>query len=89
MWRVYPDGGCCDTSWPMGLWSTQAKVEGIVPKVAWHWGRNSSVVNDPLGKPDCAPLYVGLHLRRAPRTVTLCFSPYEGGLLFGDSARHT
>ena len=33
------------------LWSTQAKVEGIVPKAAWHWGRDCSVVNDPLGEP--------------------------------------
>jgi len=33
------------------LWSTQPKVEGIVPKAAWHWGRDCSVVNDPLGEP--------------------------------------
>ena len=26
-----------------------AKVEAIVLKAAWHWGRESSVVNDPLG----------------------------------------
>jgi len=44
----------------MGFWSTQAKVEGIVPKAAWHWGRDSSVINDPLGEPGCTPLYVGL-----------------------------
>ena len=60
MWRVYPDGGCYNTRWLTGLWSTQAKVEGIVPRAAWHWGRDSSVVNDPLGKPGCTPLYVGL-----------------------------
>jgi hypothetical protein len=82
-------GGCYDTSWPMGLWSTQAKVVGIVPKVAWHWGRDSNVVNDPFGKPGCTPLYVGLRLCRAPCMVTLCISPYAGGLLFGDSGRHT
>jgi hypothetical protein len=35
-------------------------VEGIVPRVAWHWGRDSSVVNDPLGEPGRAPFYVGL-----------------------------
>ena len=30
----------------MGLSSTQAKVEGIVLKAAWHWGRDCSVLND-------------------------------------------
>jgi len=44
----------------MGLWSTQVKVEGIVLKAAWHWGRDSSVVNNPLGEPGHTPLYVGL-----------------------------
>jgi len=44
----------------MGLWSTQAKVEGIVPKAAWHWGRDSSVINDPLVEPGHTPLYVRL-----------------------------
>jgi len=39
------------THWLMGLWSCQAKVEGIMLKDAWHWGSNSSVVNDPLGEP--------------------------------------
>jgi len=30
-------------------------------KAAWHWGRDSSVVNYPLGaQPGCTPLYVGL-----------------------------
>jgi len=51
VWRVYPDEGRYDTGWLTGLWSIQAKVEGIVPKAAWHWGRDSSVVNDPLGEP--------------------------------------
>ena len=58
MWRVYPVGGCYDTRWLTGLWSTQARVEGIVPKAAWHWGRDSSVVNDPLGEPGRPALYV-------------------------------
>jgi hypothetical protein len=44
----------------MGLWSTQAKVGGFVPGAAWHWGRDSSVINDPLGEPGHTPLYVGL-----------------------------
>ena len=60
MWRVYRDEGCYDTSWLTGLWSTLAKVEGIVSKAAWYWGRDSSVVDDPLGEPGRTPLYVGL-----------------------------
>jgi len=37
-------------------------VKGIVPRAAWHWGSDSSVVNDPLGEPGHSPLYVGFHL---------------------------
>ena len=29
-------------------------------KDSWHWGRDSSVVDDLIGEPDCTPLYVGL-----------------------------
>jgi len=43
-----------------GLWSTEAKVEGIVLRAAWHWGRDSRVVNNPLGEPGHTKLYVGL-----------------------------
>ena len=43
-----------------GLWSTQAKVEGIVLKAAWHCGSHGSVVNGPLGEPRRTPLCVGL-----------------------------
>jgi len=39
--------GVAMTHWLLGVWSTQAKVEGIVPKAAWHWDRDSSIVNDP------------------------------------------
>ena len=60
MWRVYPVACCFDTRWLTGLWSTQAKVEGIVPWAVWQWGRDSSVVNDSLGEPGRTPLYVGL-----------------------------
>ena len=73
MWRLYPVGGCYDTCWLTGLWSTQTKVEGIVPRVAWHWSRDSIVVKDPLGEPGRTPLYEGLppawgspFCRRAP-----------------------
>ena len=60
MWRAYPLEGYYETRWLTGLWSTQAIVESIVPKAAWHWGRDNSVVNDPLGEPGRTPLYVGL-----------------------------
>ena len=59
MWRVYRVEGCYGTLWLTGLCSTQAKVEGIVPRAAWHWVRDSSV-DDPLGEPGRTPLYVGL-----------------------------
>ena len=48
MWRGYPVEGYYDTRRLTGLWSTQAKVEGIVLKAPWHWGSDSSAVNDPL-----------------------------------------
>jgi len=73
----------------MGLCSTQVKVEGIVLKAAWHWGRDCSVVNDPLGEPGHTPFYVGLPPRGAPWMVTKCFLPFfVGGLLTGDSDRY-
>jgi len=59
LWRAYPDEGCYVTGWLMGLWSTQAKVDSIVLKAAWHWARDCSVLNDPLGESGCTPLYVG------------------------------
>jgi len=37
VWRVYRVEGYYDTRWLSGLWSTQAKVEGIMLKAAWHW----------------------------------------------------
>ena len=48
------------THWLTGLWFTQAKVEGIVLKAAWHCGSDGSVINYALGEPDSTPLYVGL-----------------------------
>jgi len=35
-------------------------MEGIVLKAAWHWGRDATVVNDPLGEPGHTLLCVGL-----------------------------
>jgi len=60
MWSGYPVEGYYDTCWLTGLWSTQTKVEGIVLKAVWHWGNDSSVVNNPFGEPCHTPLYVGL-----------------------------
>jgi hypothetical protein len=60
VWRGYNVEGYYDTCWLKGLWSTQAKVECITLKAAWHWGSDSSVVNDPLGVPGYTPLYIGL-----------------------------
>jgi hypothetical protein len=51
--------GVATTRWLTGLWSTKAKVEGIVPWAALHWGRESSVVNDPVGELGPTPLYGG------------------------------
>ena len=60
MWWGYSDGGYYNTRWLTGLWSTQAKVESIVLKAAWHWGGDSSVVNDHLGESGHTLLFVGL-----------------------------
>jgi hypothetical protein len=83
LWRAYSNEGCYDTCWLTGLWSTQAKVEGIVLKAAWQWGRDCSVVNDPLGEPGRTPLYVGLLSTRDSVFGDQMFSPFswEGSLL--------
>ena len=60
MWRVYRIEDYYDTRCLTGLWSTHAKLEGIVLKAAWHWGSVSSVVKDPLGESGRTPLYAGL-----------------------------
>ena len=52
--------GYYDTRWLTGLWSAQAKMQGIVLKAARHWDSNISVVNDPFGEPGRTTLYVGL-----------------------------
>jgi len=89
LWRAYPDDGCYDTRWLTGLWSTQAKVEGIVLKAAWHWGRDCSVINDPLGEPGRTPLYVGLPSTWGSVDGDQMFSPFfVVGLLTGDSDRY-
>ena len=84
-----PNEGCYDTRWLAGLWSTQAKVEGIMLKAAWHWGRDCSVVKDPLGEPGHTPLYVSLPSTWGSVDGEQMFSPFfMGGLLIGDSDRY-
>ena len=73
MWRVQPGEGYYDTRWLNGPWSTQAKVEGIVLKAAWHWRSNSSVVNAPLGKPGHTQHMSVFRTRGTPWTVTVVF----------------
>jgi hypothetical protein len=71
-----------------GLWSTQAKVEGVVLRAVRHWGRNSSVVNHPLGEPGHTPLYVGLPCTWGSVVGDQMFSPFfVRGLRTGDPDR--
>ena len=70
------------THWLMGLWCTQAKVEGIMLRAAWHWGSDNSVVNDPLGEPGCTSSYVYLPSTWVSVNGDHMFSPdFIGGLL--------
>jgi hypothetical protein len=83
------DEGYYDTRWLAGLWFTQAKVEGIMLKAAWHTGRHCSVVNDPLGKPGRTPLYVSLPSTWGSVDGHQMFSPFfVGGFLTGDADRY-
>ena len=89
MWSAYPDEGFYDTGWLTGLWSTQTKVEGIALKAAWHWGRDCSVLNEPLGEPGRTPLYVGPLSVCGSMDGDLIFFPFfVGGLLIGDPDRY-
>jgi hypothetical protein len=56
----YSNEGYYDIRWLKELWPTQAKVEVTVLKAVWQWGRDSSVVKDPIGEPGRNPLYVGI-----------------------------
>jgi hypothetical protein len=64
------------TCWLTGLWSTQAKVKVIVLKAAWHWGKDCSAINDPLGEPGCTPLYVCLLYTWGSMDSDQIFSPF-------------
>ena len=77
MWRAHTDEVFYDTCWVTGLWSTQAKVECIVLKAALHWARDCSVVNNPLGEPDCTPLFVDLPSTWGSADADQIFSPFS------------
>jgi hypothetical protein len=75
--------GYCDTRWLTGLWSAQAKMQGIVLKAARHWGSNISVVNDPLVEPGRTTFYVGLQSTRGSvdgNHIFIFFSSFKGDL---------
>ena len=89
MWSVYLDEGYYDTRRLTGLWSTQAKVEGIVVKAAWHWGNDSTVVNNTLGETGRTSFYVGLKSAWGSMEGDCMFSRhFVEGILFGDSDRY-
>jgi hypothetical protein len=87
--RRYPVEGYYNTHWLTWHWSTQAKVEGMVLKAAWHCGSDSSVINDPLGEPGSTLLYVGLPSAWGSVVGDRMFSSilWEGSLT-GDSDRY-
>ena len=58
-------------------------------KATWHWGSDSSVVNNPLEEPGRTALYVGLPFGWGSVNDDCMFSPhFVGGLLFGDSDKY-
>jgi hypothetical protein len=60
-------------------------MEGITLKDAWQWGSESTVVNNPLGKPGHTPLYVDLPATWSSMDGDCIFSPHfmEGLLKWG------
>jgi hypothetical protein len=83
-----PVEGYYHTRWLTGFWSTQAKVDGIMLKAAWHWGSDSSVANDPLEGPGRTPLYAGLPSVLGSVEDDRMFSPFSwDGSVTGDSER--
>jgi hypothetical protein len=77
----YTDEGNSDTHWLTGLWSTQAKVDGIMLKAAWHWGSDCSVVNDPHGEPGSTPMYGLPSARGSVDGDRMFFQFFVGGFL--------
>jgi hypothetical protein len=56
-----------------GLWSTEAKLWGIVLKAAWHWGGDSSVGNVPSGHRAAPRRMYDFHPHGALQMVTMWF----------------
>ena len=53
-------------------------------KAAWHWGSDSSVINDPLGEPGRTPLYIALVSAWGSMNGDCVFSlHFMGGLFLG------
>jgi hypothetical protein len=80
--------GYYNTRWLTGLWSTQAKVEGIMLKAAWHWGSDSSVINNVHGKPGHTPLYIGLLSTWGSMYGDQMLSPFSWEGSFGNSDKY-
>jgi hypothetical protein len=78
VWKGYPVEGYYDICWLMWLWSTQAKVQGIVLRAAWYWDSDSSVINDPLEEPGHTPFYVGLLFTWSSVDGDRSFPPFSG-----------
>ena len=57
---------------------TQVKVEVTMLKAAWHWGRDCSVVNNPVGEPGHTQLYVGLLSPWGSMDGEQMFCPFGG-----------
>ena len=58
-------------------------------RAAWHRGRDSRVLNDPLKEPGRTHFFVGLPSAWGSLDGESVFSPYVEVLLFGDSSRYT
>jgi hypothetical protein len=50
-----------------------------VLKAAWHWGRDCSFLNDPLGEPGRTSLYLGLPSTWGSMDGDLIFFPFFRG----------
>jgi hypothetical protein len=57
--------------WQTGIWSTAAKVWGIMPKAAWCWVGDSSVANYSMGHRAAPCRMYAFHLYGALLVVTV------------------
>jgi hypothetical protein len=82
VWRGYCVEGYYNTCWITELWSTQANVESIILKAAWHWDTDSSVINDPHGEPRHTLLCLRSSVHVGPVNGNCIFSPHFMGEFF-------